>query len=132
MKGRLPNSAQEIAEVIGIERTLYLIGKLPRAKCGTPGKQGIRAIMYVPKNLKPDHPLVRILGWCDAERLSRHFPGEILCPATCHEVYRRWRDQGIRDAVHAGLPIKMAAEWFSMSDRQIRNLVGQGCGHCAT
>lgn len=121
---RLPKSAQEIADVIGVERTLYLIGKLPRVKCGPhAGKQSWRVVMYVPKTLPPDHPLVRILGWPDAYKLSRYFPGEILTPATCDSVYRQYRDQAMRQLAQEGKPLSVLAQWFGVTERQARNIV---------
>jgi len=120
---RLPKSAQEIADVIGVERTLYLIGQLPKVKCGPhEGKLSWRVVLYIPKRLPLDHQLVRILGWADAYKLSRHFPGEILSPATCDSVYRHYRDQNIRRLLGEGLGIALVADWFGMSERQVRNI----------
>jgi hypothetical protein len=127
---KLPRSVQEIADVIGAERALFLIGMLPR--CYMPdrrkreterGGHSERLILYVPKNLKPDHQLVRILGWHDALRLARAFPGEILCPGNCGDVYRRWRDSSLRDMAQDGVPNAVLAEWFGLTERQVRNVI---------
>lgn len=128
---RLPASVQEIADVIGDERALFLIGRLPR--CYTPGKSGSswetgkrvgaeRVIMYVPKRLDLDHQLVTILGWIDAQKLVSVFGGEILCPATCTSIYRPFRDEHIARLVAEGTPVPMVAEWFDVSERHVRNL----------
>jgi hypothetical protein len=128
---RLPGIVQEIADVIGDERALFLIGKLPR--CYTPGKTGSswetgkrvaaeRVIMYVPKRLTFDHQLVTILGWADAQKLVKAFGGEILCPATCAAIYRPFRDEHIIRLVSEGVPTTTVAEWFNVSERQVRNL----------
>lgn len=125
---RLPRSVQEIADVIGRERALFLIGQLPR--CSPPstrtnkgGEQ--RVILYVPneRRLKPDHQLVRILGWNDAAKLCRAFGGEILQPGNCQEIYRRFRDVSIVRLVGEGVPIKMVAEWMQVTDRHVRGLL---------
>lgn len=127
---RLPASVQEIAEVIGRERALFLIGKLPR--CYTTDKrkretnkggQSERVILYVPKQLKPDHCLVSILGWRDASRLVDAFGGELLAPANCGEILRVWRNASIADACRNGLPVAMAAEWFGVTARHVRNVL---------
>lgn len=124
----LPRSVQEIADVIGRERALYLIGQLPRCsppstRTGKGGEQ--RVIMYVPteRRLKPDHILVRLLGWNDAVKLCRHFGGEILQPGNCQEIYRRFRDRHIVRMVADGIPAKMVAEWMQVTDRHVRGLV---------
>lgn len=95
----LPQSVQEIADVIGRERALFLIGQLPRC-----GKRSWRVAVYVPRTLKPDHILVRILGWVDAQRMARHFGGEILQPSNGSFIERRFRNREIwrlRDDGHS-------------------------------
>lgn len=127
---KLPASVQEIADVIGSERALFLVGQLPR--CYIPdrrkreaerGGHAERVIMYVPKNLKPDHYLVRILGWHDAFRLQQEFAGEILYPGTCADVYRGFRDKSIRRLAAEGLPNVLIAEWFGVTERHVRGLL---------
>lgn len=124
---RLPDSVQEIADVIGRDRALYLVGKLPR--CYMPDRKGghnARLILYVPKRMGFDHELVKILGWQDAERLRRVFGGEILHPAPCAEIYRRWRDDSIRRMVREGIKPAALAEWFGMTPRNLANIVRGG------
>ena len=119
---RLPASVQEIAEVIGREPALYLIGQLPTCYAGTDGKRSTRVILYVPKSLKPDHRLVEILGWERARKLADWFGGEILQPANCQEVYRNWRDREARRMAGEGLPLAQLAEILDVSERHIRNI----------
>lgn len=122
---KLPESVQEIAEVIGRERALYLIGRLPKTyPPSTRTKNGAteRVILYVPKSLRPDHALVNILGWHDAMKLVRVFGGEILQPANCREVYRRFRDQSIRSFLMAGASATHIAGLMGVSDRHVKNI----------
>lgn len=129
----LPGTVQELADVIGTERALYLIGKLPVCYAGVGvkgGKSGerlrksIRPMLYVPKTLKPNHLLVQILGWQDATKLVRAFGGEILCPANCADIYRQFRDRSIvRMVVTEGMKPADVAELFEISERQVRNLI---------
>lgn len=119
---RLPASVQEIADVIGREAALYLIGQLPTCYAGTSGKQSTRVILYVPKRLKPGHRLVTILGWHTALQLVEGFGGEILQPANCQEVYRRFRDSEAARLTADGLTPARLAEIMAVSERHIRNI----------
>lgn len=116
---RLPRSVQEIATVIGVERALYLVGQLPRCY----SRKSCHVILYVPKTLKPDHSLVQLLGWRDANKLVVAFAGEILQPANCAEVYRQFRDKTILRMGGEGLSAKVIAETLEVSDRHVRNLL---------
>lgn len=127
---RLPDSVMEIAEVIGRERALFLLGQLPRCyvkdsrRADTAkGWRSERVMLYVPKTLKPDHYLVQILGWHDAQRMVQAFGGEVLCPANCRTVYQPHRDQGIRRMHGDGVPITMIAQWFGMTERRVRQVL---------
>ncbi len=119
---RLPASVQEIADVIGRETALFLIGQLPTCYAGADGKRSTRVILYVPKDLKPTHRLVAILGWESARKLVQGFGGEILQPANCQEIYRRWRDAETKRLMAQGLSAAMLAEIMGVSDRHIRNI----------
>lgn len=119
---RLPASVQEIADVIGRETALYLIGQLPTCYAGTDGKRSTRVILYVPKRLSPRHRLVEILGWERAQKLVEGFGGEILQPANCQEVYRRFRDTEAKRLVATGMAARQLAEVLAVSERHIRNI----------
>lgn len=123
MLNDLPNSVREIAEVIGREATLRLIGKLPTCYAGADGKKSTRVIMYVPKRLQPDHQLVTILGWNTAQRLVRVFGGEILYPANCRAIYAKYRDEAILKMLDAGARPSLVAELMGLSERHVRNLM---------
>ena len=123
---KLPSSVREIADVIGDERALFLIGKLPKCypkDARYPNAKREKVMLYVPRTLKPDHPFVRIIGWRDAEKLAGVFGGEILNVANCAEIYRPFRDAAIVRLAGEGVPVSMLAEWFDVCDRHIRNLV---------
>ena len=122
MLNDLPESVREIAEVIGREDALRLVGQLPTCYAGTAGHRSHRVILYVPKTLKPDHRLVRILGWPIAMKLVRHFGGEILQPANCRKIYSRYRDEAILKMLHAGARPSMVADLLGVSERHVRNL----------
>lgn len=125
---KLPASVQEIADVVGVERALFLIGQLPRCyfrDARWPDAKNAHVIMYVPtaQRLSPDHELVRILGWQDAMKLARFFGGEILRPASCAGIYRSFRDENIMRIALEGTPVAIVADWFGVSERHVKNLL---------
>ena len=127
----LPRAAQEIADIIGRDRALFLIGQLPvcyvqdkRYPKREGSKGSRRVILYVPKRLKPDHILARILGWNDAQKLVNVFGGEILCPPTLEKtLYWPHRDAAIIRLACEGLPCAVLAEWFEMTEQRVRQVV---------
>jgi hypothetical protein len=118
----LPASVQELADVIGRDDALYLIGQLPTCKSGLPGHQSTRVILYVPKRLKPHHRLVEILGEERAAKLVEGFGGETLQVANCQDVYRRFRDREARRMAGEGMTSSQLAEALQVSVRHARNL----------
>lgn len=114
----LPHCVQEIADVIGRERALYLIGKLPRVRIES--KQWSKSILYVPKRLTFDHILTKILGWNDATKLVNVFGGEILHPGNCDYIYRNFLRESIRKMAADGMTPKQLSELFNLSDRTIK------------
>lgn len=116
----LPGCAQEIANVIGREKALFLIGQLPRSS-----SRSWRVVLYVPKRLPVDHELVRLLGWQDAEKMRRHFGGEILQPSNCNVVYRRARNKSARAMSADGMPIAQIADVLDLTPRQVRNILAE-------
>lgn len=126
---RLPKSVQEIADVIGVEQALFLVGQLPRCVIRDkryPNAKTTHVILYVPTaaRLAPDHQLVRLLGWRDAVKLCQHFGGEILHPANCADIYRKFRDRSIVRMVRAdGMDPALVAELMEVSRRHVSNLL---------
>lgn len=122
---RLPGVVQEIADVIGREKALYLVGKLPRCYAGMPGKQHWRVILYVPtfQRLSANHQLVRLLGWKDAAKLCQFFGGEILQPSNCTDLYRPFRDAAIAKLASDGISKQTLCEWFGVSIQHVRSVV---------
>lgn len=124
---RLPDSVQDIADVIGRDQALWLIGQLPTSYAGSKkaNKQSTRRVLYVPKRLMPKDRLVRLLGWQDACKMAQAFSGMLMQPANCAEVYRPHRDANIARLVHDGMAVKMVAEWFGLSDRTVKNIAAE-------
>ena len=115
----LPQSVQQIAEVIGREAALTLIENLPRHT--QPHHPAGRATLYVPKSIRADHRLVTILGEELAAKLVAAFGGEILYPAL-FSVGRVRRNDRIREQLAAGRPDADIAADAGITVRQLRNL----------
>jgi hypothetical protein len=116
----LPQSAQEIADVIGREKTLLLIGRLPRSpsRCW-------RVNLYVPKRMPLDHWLIDLLGFEDAEKLRRMFGGEILQPSNCNQIAREFRNREVRRMSAAGMNSHEIAQAVDLTPRQVRNILAE-------
>lgn len=115
---QLPDSVQEIANVIGQHKALYLVGRLPRV-----GKRSWRCELYVPKVLDADSDLVRILGWDDALKITKEFGGEILQPANCGHLYMAYRNRQINRLFRDGHSLTFLADLFGMTERRIRGIL---------
>jgi hypothetical protein len=122
---RLPASVQEIADVIGRERALFLIGRLPRYSQQGSSDKSVRerVLLYVPKKLTQSHPLVAILGLKDAGKMVRVFGGEILKATPCTTIYRDFRDRSIARMARDGMKHADIAELMEMSVRHVKNVV---------
>jgi hypothetical protein len=114
----LPKSAQEIAEVIGREKALFLIGTHRSV-----GRRSWRVNIYVPKRLPPDHNLVRLLGWQSAKKLSDYFGGEILQPSNCRCIEREFRNQAIMERHEAGMPAREIADSLGVTYDTVKKLI---------
>lgn len=119
---QLPGIAQEIADVIGRDDTLALIGNLPRC-----GQRAWRVNLYVPKRLKPQHWLVEELGWEKAHALSKEFGGQTLEPSRCVSVARTYRNKTIWALRESGSSCAEIALAFGLSARQVRNITAKQC-----
>lgn len=113
----LPPTAQDIARCIGVEQTVKLLGSLPSC-----GKRPWRRSLYVPATMTPDHPLVAVLGWHDALRLSREFGGLILQPPSCVEIQRSRRNEAILFQLEKGLSVEVVAASFGVDPMTVRRV----------
>lgn len=119
---KLPKSVQPIADVIGIEQTLRLIGQLPTCRVRDnryPNAVSNRIILIVPRTLRADDKLVRMIGWHDAKKLVYHFAGEYLYPANCTEIYRDFLKQSARHMQCQGMKPTEIAEAMQIPYRTI-------------
>lgn len=94
---RLPESVQQVAEVIGESAALDLVRRWPRTR--TKGDVPFRPVLYVPARLPERHRLIDIIGADKARELVRVFAGETIFLATCASVVRNDRDTAILEAM---------------------------------
>ncbi len=116
----LPGLAGEIAEVIGRAQALRLIEALPPS-----ATRPWRVCVYVPKPaaLGTGHMLVNLLGWSDAEKLARHFGGEILQPGNLRYLDRRFRHRLVRALAALGAPMAEIVEISGYRERHVRSIL---------
>ena len=114
---QLTQTVQEIADVIGRERALYLIGKLPTTRVQSRGYD--KVLLYVPKSLTFDHVLTKILGWNDASKLVSVFGGELIQVSNCEYIYRAFLHRSIKTLKASGMTTKQIAELLSLSERTV-------------
>lgn len=127
----LPFSVQEVADVIGRQKALHLIGRL---HCKSTNGRRQKYKLHVPKHAKPHFNLSKIIGLDDAKAMSKEFAGITLHLAGCAEIIRDFRNQGIENAIKRNIPTKMIASWFGVTTRQIRYIragLPQRCGKLA-
>lgn len=118
----LPESVQELADVIGRDKALRLVGSLPPC-----GKRSWRRALYVPtpERLDPTSLLVRVLGMDDARKLAEEFGGINMQPSTCAEAAKELRNDAIRAQYAAGASTKLLACLFGISTRHVRYVVSR-------
>lgn len=118
----LPESVAEIAEVIGREQAMHLIGSLSPS-----GSRAWRVCVYIPKRLPTvDHQLVRILGYHDAQKMVSAFSGMILQPSNCRFLARAARDRRIREMNDEGFLISEIADSVELSTYRVREILAGG------
>jgi hypothetical protein len=80
-------------------------------------------ILYVPKSLKLDHPLVEMIGWNDANKLVKVFGGEILQPSACTSIIKAFRHQTIRAMAKRGIKQKLIAVQTDVSTSMVAKIL---------
>lgn len=77
----------------------------------------------MPKRIGPDHPLVALAGWHDANLLVREFGGMILEPANCRHLHREFRAREVRRMRAEGWSVAAIADAVEISQRQVFNIL---------
>lgn len=117
---QLPSCVQTIADVIGRDAALKLVAELPRVY--SRGRPSGRAMLYVPKQVTPEHRLVQILGAEAAAKLARVFAGEVMLLAVCKETERALRNRAVEIEVERGASAREIGVLFCMSKSRSRHI----------
>lgn len=119
---QLPQSVQEIADVIGRTAALELVGQLPTYEVRDkryPNSITNRKVLFVPTSLKPDDRIISMIGYINATKLIRAFGGSFLFPAPCAEIYRVFINQTIQRLHSEGMKAAEIAESIDISLRRV-------------
>ena len=108
---KLPESAQVVADIIGVEATLKLAGAT------------LRRGVYIPHDMPKDHWIPTLIGWAKAKALHDQLRGMDINLATCGDYYRARRNQGIRDEFKAGASTTELAARHKLTVQRIRAIV---------
>ena len=109
----LPDMLADLINVIGLAATARLL-----ERCG--GRR-----IYVPKELRDDHPLTLIIGRTAAGRMVDHYNLSTLEIPMHDTLVRAMRDNEIRKRRAGGECIKTLSEECWLSERQIRNICSE-------
>lgn len=120
MSDCLPDSVQQVADVIGVEAALNLVRLWPRTNVKSTAKG--RVVIYVPTTLSSGHALVDILGETLAQKFVRYFGGELLFLAGCAAQRTRETHRAIVAALHADASPIMVARVFGISPQHARRI----------
>ncbi|RKR02608.1 hypothetical protein C7446_2326 [Kushneria sinocarnis] len=117
---RLPPSVQQIADVIGSDKALWLVRQLPPC-----GKRARRRNLYIPRpaRLTINHRLVALLGWSDAWALCEVLGGQTVQPALCRYMERAMASRRILALRDLGMSPREIASEMGISDRWAESVV---------
>ena len=108
----LPQSLQEIAEVIGLMAVLKLVDRY-----------GGRRIC-IPRRLEPGHPLIEVLGQRQAAALVQTYALERIHVPNAARALVSARDKEIR-RLKAQQSVTSLAEDFGLTERQVYRILAE-------
>lgn len=114
----LPESVQEIVDVIGREPALRLVAALPPC-----GNRPWRRFLYVPRVANDDHLLVQVLGRALADKMVRHFRDCILEPSACLHIHTAAQHAAMVQASAAGASLAEIAISHGCTTRHVRRVL---------
>ena len=109
----LPGILQEMAELIGLSATMTIVRQYG----------GVR--LYIPKEITEDHPIIKLVGICNAVALTDTYGGETLEIARAETAIREIRNTEIRNQWPA-LSQRQLALKYHTTERNIR-IILSGC-----
>jgi len=122
MAEALPDSVQQIAEVIGADSALTLVRNWPRISVNA--SKRTRIAFYVPKKLLPNAPLIEVVGADAAAKLVERFGGSLMFLADCDKSLRAQSlSKAVIAAIAAGATTTNVGRVFNISQRHARRIV---------
>lgn len=109
----MPQSIQEIEQLIGTKATLLLVERFG----------GIR--FYVPQTITSDHELARLIGIDAAQKLTKHYGGGRYEVPRLSQANLDRRNIEIKNQYRFFSQSQLAVK-FGLTQRQVRNIVGTG------
>lgn len=106
----LPSSVSVLADVVGRDLALRLAAHY-------------RDRMYVPRRLRPGHPLISILGDEAAAKLVKEWGGINMRVANCSLATKGPRDDRIRELAAQGMDRGKIAMMFGLSRRMVEYII---------
>lgn len=106
----LPESIQEMIDVIGLQATLLIVEE----------RGGIR--LCVPTKVKSDNWLTQLIGTEAMIKLVDYYSGEEIDIARCASAIKAAQDQKIFEKLKAGVSQAKLAREFGYTERGIRKL----------
>lgn len=104
----MPSTVRQLSEVIGEEKALALAAISRNRQ------------VYVPLNAPASHPVVKAVGPEAYARLRSTYGGELVAVARAE---RASRVRAMKQQLVAGIPPRVVAERFGVSDRRIRQIL---------
>lgn len=112
---KLPQTAQDIVDVIGMDAAMALVRRYP----GIPLK--------VPKGRRLDGAMVQRLssdiGQDAALKFIRHYRGEVVVIPRCADALRAMRNRQIIERYSNGISVADLAREYKLTVRQIRSVL---------
>lgn len=109
----LPESLQDLADVIGLENTIKLIDRFP----------GIS--LYIPHKTTDSHVLVTVIGEASAEALCDAFGGNEVRLPKLDSAKRQFKYHTLRKMKSAGCSNRIVAQVLQYSERHVERLASQ-------
>ncbi|TIH12755.1 hypothetical protein D0S45_17445 [Marinifilum sp. JC120] len=111
MEAALPPTAQVIADVIGKEKTLKLAQAVQFRS------------LYIPKQLKPSHWLVTVVGTDAAQRLIEEFPSMSMPLARCSSAVKAERNRKIAELSAEGRTVSDIARRLGIKRNTVQTIL---------
>jgi len=106
----LPNSIQELVEVIGLVPALQLVDRFP----GVP--------LYIPQAMTTDHPIYQCIGDAAAQLLLENYSGDTIRMPKLDNPLRQYKHATLKRMLNDGCSHRTVALRLGYSRRHVERL----------